>query len=191
MNTPEIEELKNIVEQTYGKVLGTSTDFDEFSGYLMRRKGYNVSSSTLKRLWGYVNDSHKPRRQTLDLLSQYIGHSTFQNFTQWLKTSTKYNSSFFNAHQLLSNDIKPRSSVEIGWKPNRLVRLMYLGDSNYEVISSANSKLRVGDKFITGCFIKEQPLYLPFIDREEGRTAPFVAGRNGGLTIINVLENKR
>lgn len=43
---------------------------------------------------------------------------------------------------------------------------------------------------MTGCFIKEQPLYLPFIERDGCRTAPFVAGRNGGLTIINVIRDK-
>lgn len=31
MNTPEIEELKLLVEERYGKKLSTTTDFDEFS----------------------------------------------------------------------------------------------------------------------------------------------------------------
>ena len=31
MNTPEIEELKSLVEQKYGKLLATTTDFEEFS----------------------------------------------------------------------------------------------------------------------------------------------------------------
>lgn len=76
----------------------------------------------------------------------------------------------------------------IGWSPNRLVRLRYVGESRYEVVLSQNSKLVPGDSFVTGCFIKEQPLYLPYIERPDGRTAPFVAGRNGGLTIINVIN---
>ena len=31
MTTPEIEELKSLVEQKYGKILATTTDFEEFS----------------------------------------------------------------------------------------------------------------------------------------------------------------
>lgn len=31
MNTPEIEELKRLVEEHYGKHLTTTTDFEEFS----------------------------------------------------------------------------------------------------------------------------------------------------------------
>lgn len=34
MTTPEIEELKSLVEQKYGKILATTTDFEEFSLYL-------------------------------------------------------------------------------------------------------------------------------------------------------------
>ena len=74
MNTPEIEELKLLIEQKYGKTLGTTTDFEEFSVHLSHDTGQNVSASTLKRLWGYVNDSHKPRMFTLDILAQYLGH---------------------------------------------------------------------------------------------------------------------
>lgn len=73
MNTPEIEELKLLVEERYGKKLSTTTDFDEFSLSLQRKNNIAVSSSTMKRLYGYVGDSHKPRVQTLDMLAIYIG----------------------------------------------------------------------------------------------------------------------
>ena len=90
MTTPEIEELKSLVEQKYGKILATTTDFEEFSLYLEKKASGTISPSTLKRLYGYVSDNHKPRMVTLDVLSQYIGHRNYMEFTHWLKTSTKY-----------------------------------------------------------------------------------------------------
>ncbi len=191
MNTPELEELKALVAQKYGRSLQTTTDFEEFSVRLKKWQGKTVSASTLKRMWGYVSDSHKPRVFTLDVLSQFLGHENYTAFLKWLKTSTKYNSSFFDAKQVVSNELAVNDIVEIGWSPNRLLHLKYLGDSRYEVQDSVNSKLIAGDVFITGCFIKEQPLYVPYVIRDGDRTAPFVAGRNGGLTIINVLGAKR
>ena len=190
-NTPEIEELKLLVMQKYGRGLNTTTDFEEFSLYISRNMGENISASTLKRLWGYVCDSHKPRVATLDVLARYLEFDNYYSFLMWLKTSTKYNSSFFNASQLVSNDIEPGAVVEIGWSPNRLVHLKYLGESKFSVIYSCNSKMQPGDTFITGCFIKNQPLYLPYIERDGERTSPFVAGRNGGLTIVNVIGEKK
>ena len=84
MNTPEIEELKRLVEEHYGKRLTTTTDFEEFSVILQLRHDISVSPSTLKRLYGYVSDSHKPRMLTLDSLSAYIGHKDYSSFLLWL-----------------------------------------------------------------------------------------------------------
>lgn len=190
MNTPEIEELKNYVILRYNNRLSTTTDFEEFSLFLMRKYDIEISSSTLKRLYGYVSDSHKPRLQTLDLLARYVGYKNYKSFVEWLKTSTRYNSSFFDANQLLSSDLERGDIVEIGWSPNRLLRLCFQGDNTYNVLASQNSKVKAGDTFMTGCFIKEQPLYLPYIERGGERTPAFVAGRNGGLSIIRKINPK-
>ena len=190
MTTPEIEELKSLVEQKFEKILSTTTDFEEFSYYLEKEVGTRVSASTLKRLYGYVSDEHKPRMVTLDALAKYIGHKNYMAFCQWLKTSTKYNSSFFKANQLVSSDLTEGAQIAIGWSPNRVLQLRYLGNSSYEIEASENSKLKQGDRFVTGCFIKEQPLFLPYIERDGERTASFVAGRNGGLTMIRIVRNE-
>lgn len=184
MTTPEIEELKRLVEEKFQKGLNTTTDFEEFSYLIERTLEKKISSSTLKRMWGYVKDEHKPRIVTLDTLAEYLGYADFATFKKWLKTSVRYNSSFFDARQLTSSMLQEGAEVKIGWRPNRLVTLRYLGDSQYEVTEVQNSKLRRGDKFVTGCFIMNQPLYLPYVIRKGKRTAPFVAGRNGGLTVI-------
>ena len=95
MTTPEIEELKRLIEERYGKQLCTTTDFEEFT-LTLKKRGIAVSASTMKRLYDYVGDSHKPRVATLDQLAVYIGHKSFSHFVKWLKNSTRYNSSFFN-----------------------------------------------------------------------------------------------
>lgn len=182
---PEIAELLLVVEKKYGKALRTSTDFEEFSFYLKRGQMGFISPSTLKRLWGYVNDFHKPRMQTLDLLSRYIGFRYFSVFCDYLKTSTAYNSSFFSANQIVSKELSVGEEVEIGWSPNRYLRLVYRGDGVFEVEEVRQSKLRKGDRFETSAFLMGQPLYLSYILREGLRTSPFIAGRNGGLTLLN------
>lgn len=190
MNTPEIEELKSLVEKKNKKILSTTTDFEEFSIKLKRTLSKEISSSTLKRIWGYVNDRHKTRKYTLDILANYIGHENYDDFVAWLKTSTRYNSSFFNACQILSCELETGQLIEIGWRPNRLLRLRYLGSSNYEVVEARNSKLMAGDRFTTGCFIKGQPLLLPFIDRNGMRLSSFVAGRNNGLNMLVIINQE-
>ena len=79
------------------------------------------------------------------------------------------------------------SVVEIGWSPNRYLRLSYKGDAWFEVLEAKQSKLKEGDCFEATSFLMGQPLSLPYILRDGIRTLPFIAGRNGGLTLVNCL----
>lgn len=191
MNAPEISELMRLVEKKYDRKLHTTTDFEEFSLMLGRKNYGRISTSTLKRLWAYVSDTRTPRVATLNVLAKYIGHDSFDTFVEWLKQSTTYNSSFFSATHLAASDIKEDIVVETGWLPNRIIRIRYLGASEFEVTYSENSKLAAGDRFLTGCLIKGQPLYLPFVVRNGGKTPAFIAGRNGGLSYIKILEDEK
>lgn len=187
---PEIAELLLLVEKKYGKALRTTTDFDEFSFYLQKHEFGLISTSTLKRLWGYVNDLHKPRMQTLDLLAHYIGFDFFSAFCEYLKQSSAYNSSFFSTHQIMAKELIPGMELEIGWSPNRYLRLVYQGNTIFEVEEAKQSKLQKGDRFETTTFLKGQPLFLSYILRNGVRTSPFIAGRNGGLTLLNCIKHE-
>ena len=189
IHKPEITELLAIVEREYNRGLRTSTDFEEFSYHCKQQTGEHISTSTLKRLWGYVNDNHMPRQHTLDILAKYIGHENFSQFCIWLKSSTAYNSSFFTTKQLLSKELVPGQEIEIGWSPNRYLRLRYEGESEFLITQAIQSKLQEGDRFETASFLLGEPLFLPYILRDETRTSPFIAGRNGGLTFINQLNH--
>lgn len=186
---PEIAELLLQVEKAYAKPLNSSTDFEELSIQLKYKLGMSLSSSTLKRLWGYVNDAHSPRPQTLDVLARYLGHAAFKDFCMWLKHTTAYNSSFFSAKRILVEDLNPGMEVEIGWSPNRYLRLRYKGDGLFEVREAKESKLVRGDLFQAVSFLMGQPLFLPYVERGGKRLSPFIAGRNGGLTMLNSVVN--
>ena len=186
---PEIAELLLQVEKAYAKPLNSSTDFEELSIQLKYKLGMSLSSSTLKRLWGYVNDAHSPRPQTLDVLARYLGHADFKDFCMWLKHTTAYNSSFFSAKRILVEDLNPGMEVEIGWSPNRYLRLRYKGDGLFEVREAKESKLARGDLFQAVSFLMGQPLFLPYVERGGKRLSPFIAGRNGGLTMLNSVVN--
>jgi hypothetical protein len=187
LHTPEISELKARVEDRYQRNLKTSTDFEEFSLYLSNFFQEKVSASTLKRLWEYVGDSHNPRVNTLDVLARYIDFQSFKAFCEDLKRSTYYNSSFISIEKIMSEELQTGDTVEIGWSPNRIVTMRYEGKNLFTVMSSENSKLMIGDRFETTCLMKGIPLYLSYVLRGEEKLAAFIAGRNGGLTILRKL----
>jgi len=185
---PEIVELLAQVEQRFGKSINTPSDYYDLSMRLHQFK-QPVSVATLKRLWGYVGDVHQPRQATLDALAYYIGHNNFDDFCAWLKSNADFEASSFLTEHLSISGLNAGDEIEIGWAPNRIIRLQYLGDALFKVLESQNSKLQEGDCFVTGGFILKQPLVLPYLLHNGIHTPAYIAGKNGGLTLLKRNEH--
>ena len=183
---PELKALLDAVEQKYGAPVKTTVNFERLSATIENALGEPLSSTTLKRLWGYVPSLTTPRLSTLDVLARYAGHKDFHSFCRSLHAEDS--SLFLNgAGILISAELSAGEKVRIGWAPNRLVTLKYLGGDRFEVLSQANSKLREGDIFEVSCFLKECPLYIPAIIRGGETTLPYVAGQVHGLTTLEKI----
>ncbi len=185
---PELNYLLAEVEKHYGRRLSTSADFEALSVVVEHESGEMISSSTLKRLWGYVNLKPTPRISTLNVLSRYIGKRDFCEFRQSILDDAHYVSRFFQVKKVCSADLDKGAEVVIGWAPNRLVTLRYDGDSSYTVIRSENSKLAEGDRFRTESFMIGYPLYIPRILRDGEYTLSYIAGAQEGLNRADVIS---
>ena len=183
---PEIAYLLTEVEKKYGRRIATTTDFESLSVVIEHQIGELISSSTLKRLWGYVSLNPTPRVATLDVLSRFVGHRDFKAFCNHLKDSQVYASNFFTSRCQTVAELKPETVVHIGWAPNRLVKMLYLGNYQFEVISSENSQLMVGDRFELLEIIVGYPLFISRILRNGTYTPSYVAGQIDGINLLKV-----
>ena len=174
---PELAELLRQVEAKFGHRLSTTTDFELLSFVIERETSAVISASTIKRLWGYVSYSSTPRMATMDALSRYIGYRDFKSFR-----------SFFSSKTIEASSLKEGTGVILGWAPNRIVELKYIGGTTFEVISVQNAKLQKGDCFEASEFILGAPLFIASIRRSDGTvTPPYVAGKVEGLNVLEVI----
>ena len=186
-HTPEIQALLRAVEETFGRSVASTSHFTALSYTIESVTGNYMSDSTLKRLWNYVPSAAAPRISTLDILSQYAGYRNFNAFCDKLRQDNKNSSEFFTSVYIASEDIPKDGCIEFGWSPDRLVTLRHLGECRFRVESSRNSKLQPGDEFETASFMTSYPLYISRILRKGEWTSSFVAGKNGGLTVLRLL----
>ncbi len=187
LQLPYIKGLLAAVERYHTRPIRTTVDFEALSITVEQQTSERISSSTLKRLWGYVSDKHEPRRYTLDVLAKYIGHRDFEAFCAKIDNDPENGSHFFNSFTLSSEDFNKGDRVEIGWLPDRYLVLEYLGAMRYRVCESQNSKLEVDDEFVVVSFMVGYPLYLSSVERCGEILPSFVAGRKGGLSILAML----
>ena len=185
---PELQYLLELVEKQYGRKLSTTTDFESLSVIIEKATGDLLSSSTLKRLYGYVSLNTVPRKTTLDILSRFIGNRDYETFRISLSNDPQFSSRFFSAKAVTTSELKAGDRLRIGWPANRIVTLNYLGDDLFEVDTSVNASLVKGDRFRQVSFMKGYPLYLSRILRDGDYTPAYVAGMNSGLNLIEIVK---
>ena len=185
---PELQYLLELVEKQYGRKLSTTTDFESLSVIIEKATGDLLSSSTLKRLYGYVSLNTVPRKTTLDILSRFIGNRDYETFRISLSNDPQFSSRFFSAKTVTTSELKAGDRLRIGWPANRIVTLNYLGDDLFEVETSVNASLVKGDRFRQVSFMKGYPLYLSRILRNGDYTPAYVAGMNSGLNLIEIVN---
>lgn len=182
VNPQYITLLRQLVEESADHRIESSNDFIFLSGEIRGRLNENLSVSTLKRLWGYVDGYASMRPSTLDILARFVGFPDWETFvSDYCETEGVQSSHRVVGESLYAKDLKTGDRVEIQWNPNRRCMLIYMGDNLFEVSESVNAKLKAGARFLCQRFTLNQPLYVDVLDNE-GRTELFVMGNKGGLT---------
>lgn len=179
---PEINCLLARVEEMSGQSSPSSKGFESLESSIEEKLGEHVSSSTLKRLWGYVSSDPEPRRTTLDILSRYVGCTDFNDYRRLLKEESGVVSEFLCNGCISSSDLSEGEQIAITWAPDRVVKLKYLGGGEFEVMDPGRSKLFRGDRFEASEFMHGFPLNISRILRDGAYTDSYVAGLKGGLT---------
>ena len=188
IDRPEIYELRLRIETSIKRKIQTPADFDFLRGIIWERTHEQISTSTLKRLWGYVDGIDNARNSTLNVLSKALGYESWDAFILKLKLENMDNSDLVMSESVSSSDLKIGDRLMIAWQPNRVCLLNYLGDNQFEVMESQNSKLKVGDTFRCGLFILGEPVYINDLRQNNGTGEPklFVVGNRRGLTKLKI-----
>ena len=193
IDRPEIYELRLRIEASIKRKIETPADFDFLRGIIWERTHEQISTSTLKRLWGYVDGVDNARNSTLNVLSKALGYENWDAFILKLKSENVDNSDLVMSESMSSSNLKIGDRLMIAWQPNRVCVLKYLGDNQFEVMESQNSKLKVGDTFRCGLFILGEPVYINDLRQNNGTGEPklFVIGNKSGLTKLRVEDSFR
>lgn len=186
---PEILQLRLDIEGSVKRKIRTPYDFEFLTGAIWERLHENISPTTLKRLWGYIEGADTTRRTTLCLLSQFLGYADWEGYLEALKQRSDVESEAFMGEGVHTADLQRGEMVEVAWLPNRTAVFRYLGDGKYEVAEAENAKIKKGDTFRCEFMLVGQAMYLDDLrqaDREE--PVSYVAGSRNGLTKVKIVE---
>lgn len=192
--SPEIATLRMDIEHEVKRKIRTPYDFEFLAGVIWERQHENLSPTTLKRLWGYIDGADTTRRTTLCLLAQFLGFADWEAYQASLATRTDIESDAFEGEGIHIDDLQKGDRVEVTWLPNRRCVFRYEGEAHFIVLESENAKLHVGDSFDTTCFLVGKPMYLDNLQRDEvpstKESVSYVAGSKNGLNSVKLVNDK-
>lgn len=106
-----IKQLRRAVERTLGRKMQTNKDFDCLADSIYEKTHAKISTTTLKRLWGYLSEGVTPRRYTLDQLAHFVGYDDFDAFCASLETDKAPASNPDTAPSPLSTEEEPEAGL--------------------------------------------------------------------------------
>jgi hypothetical protein len=190
-HAPEIATLRMDIEREVKRKIRTPYDFEFLAGVIWERLHENLSPTTLKRLWGYIDGADTARRTTLCLLAQFLGFADWETYLASIATRTDIESAAFEGEGIHINDLQKGDRVEVTWLPNRRCVFRYECEAHFFVEEAENAKLHVGDTFDTACFLIGQPMYLDNVQRNNVQCTnegfSYVAGSKHGLNSVKKI----
>ena len=174
------------IEKKFGKEIRYPSDCESLSEDVFLHTKQKISVSTLKRLLGFVNGVQDPRLYTLDILAKYLGYNNWDVYLEVIKAFS--NSDFFNIEKIDVESLSIGAKIQISYEPNRVINLNYTGNFNFKIESSENSKLQVGDIVKISNFVKNFPLLISEVKRNDQNLGQYRAGKSGGLSEIKIIE---
>lgn len=169
----EVQQIKHAVSARFGKEPQVPSDFFELSVAISNTTGQTLNADTLSRIWGYKASYPTVRKTTLDILRAYANACV--------------ESDFVHREVIHADDLAIGTLVELGWLPDRICTIEYVGTYQWKVISVSNSKLHVGDTFACRSIATHEPLLIDHLCTQEGTFDAYQIGGKNGLTMVRIL----
>ena len=141
-----------------------------------------VSSTTLKRLWGYLADDVEPRPATLGILARFLGYRDWEDYCVRSVMLPETQSSPVMSRRLsVMTELRAGDCVRLSWLPDRVCEAEYLGGLRFRIVSSENTRLRAGDTFSCSMIIEGEPLYIDNLRQNGAAPLAYVCGKRSGI----------
>lgn len=189
--------LRRDIETLAGFSMQTRRDFDRLAELVFHRTGETISTTTLRRFWGYQEqrDDRTVAPHTLNQLSRMLGHADWNGFCEHASAgspqSEERQSGFVSENNFLdSESLNFGDRIAVTWLPDRRIVIEYQGVEVFRVISAEHTQLLKDDVFSCAHFVQGQPLLCRSLIRVGFATSNYVCGKRSGIKFL-VMQKER
>ena len=185
---PQIAALRNAVEKHFGHPIESRTDFSLLAQEIERVTHDHIAENTLRRLWGKIAGYGTVFTRTLDVLCRYVGYEHWKTFCTEIQNSSPRESDIISKGTTIKvENLVSGDRIRIGWLPDRICVVEYVGGRTFKAIDAKNSTLQVGDTFECSIMIKNYPLFVDNLVHGGEHCTRYSIGLSNGLTTLEKL----
>lgn len=187
-DTPQIAVLRLMTEKRFGHPIESRADFTLLASEIERTTREHLSENTLRRLWGRISGYDTVFTRTLDVISRYVGYEHWSAFCkEQARQGNRESGIVSDGVSIKVEDLEPGDRIRIGWLPDRLCIIEFLGGRMFKAIDAKNSTLQIGDTFECSLMLKNYPLFVDNLVHGGEHCQRYSIGLNNGLTTLEKL----
>lgn len=181
-----LESILQITNCTLGYVPSTPAEFNKLSYAISQKTQQQISSSSIKRLWGYVKYDGYPSRSTLNTLARFNGFKDWNSFMSEISNDDSGESSAFHEDSLVNAaSLNIGDKLVIKWDSNKGCTLEYISYLRFKVIRARNIKLQAGDTATIHSVCIGLPIFVSNIQRGTSILPLYIGAKKVGVTSID------
>lgn len=173
--------VKKKIEEKAGITIRYPKDCEVLAMRISRQCGCNVSSSTLKRLFGFVKGTQEPRMYTLDIIANFLDYHCWDELVEYLVDFKKASN---RIEQVDCRALKPGSVFRIHLGAVSTTEITYCEKFQFEVIQQTKTELLPGDIIHLKKIQLDLPVLIIALERQGVKTTNIILGKVTGVTKI-------
>ncbi len=181
------DKVRQMVEKRFGAKVRYPQECEALAVAIREATHESLGTTTLKRMLGFVGGVSRARRSSLDIIARYLGYGDYDLLAKDLDEDAEI-SDFRTVENITSEDLMEREQIQLTYEPHRMLRLEYLGQNLYIVKESKGSKLQKGDRLLIAGFYVGFELVISDVERSGRHLGSYIAGKQGGLTSIEIID---
>lgn len=181
------QEIRKMIEDKLGMEIKYPNQCEVVAQAIEDVTGQTIGLSTIKRMYGFINEGRIPRQSTLDILSAYLGYKDYKLMAKDLNEDSDI-SDFMWMDSVEPENLAVGTQLQITYDPKRLLILTYLGDFKFIVNESKRSKLQKGDTLEIHQLVVGHELVVNEVIRDGESKGSYTGAKQGGLTSIEIFN---
>lgn len=135
-----IEHLKEKSDLTFDK----ASDFSTLASFIANETKHTIGVTTLKRLFGYIEDARETNQSTLNIIAQYLGYKSWDLYINSFRIDSTWND---DQDTIWIENLMIGTKIEVMYL-NRCVCFVVIEHDGFKALkvdSANNSSLKIGD----------------------------------------------